>query len=202
MFWFVQLLYQSRQVWDELTPDYICWNRSISDKYKNSTGNTVEDFHCVPATKLYLNLLTYDVNTHLPKIAQLVLAIQVLFSHCDPPKVDPTLYQCAFGLSISPHRVLDIRYNDCSPWLIWQEEEHAETVDNIWVAPNLPDRFRCSHNQFIPRVFIHDNYWDCFSGSDEILFVGCHDEFDCQHLRELDLSQEPLISYQEICDGS
>ena len=200
VFPFVRLLYQPRQVWDELIPDYICWNRSICDNYKEHSEITVDGFHCVLETEFRLHVLTLNMEDYLLKITQLILAIQVLFSQCDTSETHPTLYECDSRLSISPYRILDRRNHDCFPWLFLKEEE-AETVENFQAACDLPDRFRCSDYACVSRILIRDAIVDCDSGSDELLFVGCNDEFDCQHLRELDLSQEPLIHYQEICDG-
>ena len=59
-------------------------------------------FHCVPETKFHLNSLTFAVEYHLLKVIRLILATQVLFSHCDPPKADPTLYHCAFSAEYFP----------------------------------------------------------------------------------------------------
>jgi hypothetical protein len=103
-------------------------------------------------------------------------------------------------LSIFQYRVLDSTYNDCFPWFLWKEDE-AWTNDNNRMACGLPDRFRCARYECVNRVSMHDTNRNYQKDADELVFVGCNDEFDCQHLREVDLSEEPLISYQEICDG-
>ena len=80
-------------------------------------------------------------------------------------------------------------------------QDEAYTISNIRLASVLLDRFGCDEHQCILRISIQDTMADCHTSSEGFLFVGCNDEFDCQHLRELDLLQDPLISYQEICDG-
>ena len=200
VFPFIRLLYSTSHVWDQVAPDYVCWNRSLCDNYNFFTEHTVNGFQCVSVTEFSLDKLLLYMDIHLLKIFRLTLAIYALFSHCVQPSKHPRLYQCVSRLSISQYRVNDIYYNDCFPWIIWREEE-ARTVENTRLACGLPDRFRCSLYECVPRVFIQDTNRDCDGDADELLFVGCTDEFDCQHLREVNLLKEPLIYYQEICDG-
>jgi hypothetical protein len=196
---FIRLLYTPRKLWDNIHPDYVCWNRSICNIYYDSSIFIHDGFDCAPALtfSFYVLIEKYDP---IYLTTRLILLIQSLFSHCTHQKTYPELYTCNSRLSISSYRVLDVQFNDCFPWLTMREDETVSTV-NHERACRLPDRFSCGDYECVPRQLIQDDFSDCRNHHDELLFAGCTDEFNCQYLREVNPPKEVVMNYQEICDG-
>jgi hypothetical protein len=133
-------------------------------------------------------------------IIRLVFVIQHRFSQCIHQKTDPNLYTCLNRLSISYNRILDGHFDDCFPWSLFEEDEEPNS-DNYMNACHLPDRLPCDPNECVSRYVVQDGIMDCEKFHDELFSVACTDAFDCQIMRESNLSQEQLINYQELCNG-
>jgi hypothetical protein len=202
VFPFIRLLYKPRVLWNHIQPDFICWNRSTCNIYNNRSNFTVDGFDCIESNTFDLYTLLYN-NFEYPflMITRLVFVIQHLFSQCIHQKTDPKLYTCSNRLSISYNRILDGHFADCSPWLLFKEDEETNS-DNYMNACHLPDRLPCGPNRCVSRYVVQDDVVNCDTYDDELFFVACTDAFDCQIMRETNLSQAQWINYQEICNGA
>jgi hypothetical protein len=201
IFPFVRLLYMPRKLWDTIFPDFVCWNGSICNIYSHFSVFPYFGFDCVSAEEFFFHYMIYEYEFGFDLPTRLLLIIQSLFSHCTHQDTHPNLYTCSSTLSISFYRVLDVKFHDCFPWLMMREDE-SSTSTNAMSACHLPDRFTCGENQCIPRQLLHDGFDDCWSGVDELFLIGCTDEFDCQYLRELNISRTYFFIYQDVCDGN
>jgi len=202
VFPFIRLLYKSRDLWGSIQPDFICWNRSICNIYNDPSNFTVDGFDCVEGIMFSLGHLSPIENfeNQYLTIDRLVLVIQHFFSQCIHQKTDPNLYICSNRLSISSHRILDGHFYDCSPWwFLWEDEE--VNSDNYIMACHLPDRLPCGSDRCVSRYVVRDGMRHCPSYEDELFFVPCTEAFDCQIIRESNVSQEQWINYQELCNG-
>jgi hypothetical protein len=203
VFPFVRLLYKSYDFETNcIRPDFLCWNQSFCNIYHNDAVFEFQSFQCVPI-EYFGSSFEYCVEPFYRSFTNLVLIVQTLFSHCTEKKTYSTLYRCKNHLSISPHRIMDAKFDDCSPWEADDEDEEASNHTHMMIC-HLPDRFLCSDYHCIPRLAIQDTIRDCRDTSyiDEIFGIGCLDEFSCQHLREIDLKNIiSSINYQELCDS-
>jgi hypothetical protein len=201
VFPFVRLLYTPRNLWQGLQPDFVCWNGSTCNIYNDASNFTVDGFDCVEWGEFWLGFLSSNYSEEpFLKVTELVIVIQHLFSQCVHQKTDPNLHMCSNRLSISSHRILDGHFRDCLPWYLLAEDEEVNR-DNYIMACHLHDRLPCSRDECVSRYVIRDGILDCLGLDDETFFVACTDAFDCQIMRESNLSQEQLINYQELCNG-
>jgi hypothetical protein len=199
IFPFVRLLYNSSELENYIHPEFVCWNRSICPIYDDESILVFDHFQCL--SKEYFNIPNLSASvSYYQSVITLVLIIKALFSRCTQRETFLSLYQCSNGMQISPYRVLDMKFDDCSPWKRHIEDEFSSELTSKRVC-HLPDRFLCAKHTCIPRRTIQDSTPDCLSFNDEYLFVGCLDEFDCQYLREINLKEMQPIIFSQICDG-
>ena len=203
VFPFVQILYQ-RQIIDEyygtIYPGMlaICYNRSVCDIYSNYTSFLVDGYNCISI----LLFDSYSIEKYVynvKKAITLALVIQNLFSQCltNQSETSQTLYACENRLRISHHRRFDL-HEDCFPWAK-ADEVYESTCDRNW-----SDRYRCRRGtdlRCIPRRLLNDGFGHCFDSVDEAFPSGCTNDFDCQYLREFDISKNLPVIYEELCNG-
>ncbi|CAF1537933.1 unnamed protein product [Adineta ricciae] len=201
VFPFVRLIYKARHLWDNIEPDFICWNSSICNIYDQTSNFIFHGFNCFSTSEYFPRFMfDNDLKNVFTTATRLFLVIQSLFSQCTHKQNESKLYRCSNQLSISIHRILDGHFSDCIPWSILTEDEYRSR-DNYQLACNLPDRFQCGFYHCVSRYALQDGYGNCDSKLDEIYFVTCSDTFSCQYIREIDLSEEPWIRYQTFCNG-
>lgn len=201
VFSYVRLLYTSG-IPRSITPSFLCWNRSVFHFRHQKSNVKVDGFHCMKAGLSYFDTLFTKSEPNMYQTTILILVIQRLFSEYFNPDKIQKLYKChSCPLFISTHRIMNEDVSDCMPWLIHTEEE-AVTDANRNIACRLPDRYPCATEKAcVPRTSLGDGIIDCSAIDDEIFFVSCTDEFDCNYLRENDVIQR-LVNYQEICNDA
>lgn len=198
---YVRLVYTYEQPW-QIFPDFICWNRSLF-QFKHKQSNVkIDGFDCMKAGSQYFDAYVSLRGTGISTGIKLILVIERLFSKFNNEKQYKNLYDCFTSpLEISYYRIMDESYFDCTPWLFPAEDE-LENDENRNLVCSLPDRYRCrSGRKCIPRIFLGDGEIECSSTDDELLFVDCTAELDCNYIREVNFSEHPLVNYQDLCDS-